>query len=96
MFPECAGDIKGDPPLESKASAAPEAAIDSGDRIDVLLLYTTPVKNSLGGDAQAQAFAQSAIDVSNTTYRNSKIRQRIRLVNAQETTIAETGSLSTS
>ena len=95
LFPECAGDIKGDPPRESKASAAPEAAIDSGDRIDVLLLYTTPVKNSLGGDAQAQAFAQSAIDVSNTTYRNSKIRQRVRLVNAQETAIAETGSLGT-
>jgi hypothetical protein len=95
LFPECAGDIKGDPARERTSSAAPEAAIDSGDRIDVLLLYTTPVKNSLGGDAQAQAFAQSAIDVSNTTYRNSKIRQRVRLVNAQETTIAETGSLST-
>lgn len=95
LFPECAGDIKGDPPLESKASAAPEAAIDSGDRIDVLLLYTTPVKNSLGGDAQAQTFAQSAIDVSNTTYRNSKIRQRVRLVSAQESTLAETGALGT-
>ena len=94
LFPECAGDIKGDPPRKATASAAPEAAIDSGDRIDVLMLYTTPVKNSLGGDAQAQAFAQSAIDVSNTTYRNSKIRQRVRLVNAQETTIAETGCLS--
>jgi hypothetical protein len=93
LFPECAGDIKGDPARESTSSSAPEAAIDSGDRIDVLVLYTTPVKNSLGGDAQAQAFAQSAIDVSNTTYRNSKIRQRVRLVNAQETAIAETGSL---
>jgi hypothetical protein len=94
LFPECAGDIKGDPAKVSAPSAAPEAAIDSGDRIDVLVLYTTPVKNSLGGDAQAQAFAQSAIDVSNTAYRNSVIRQRVRLVNAQETTIAETGSLS--
>jgi hypothetical protein len=71
------------------------AAIDSGDRIDVLVLYTTPVKTSLGGDAQAQAFAQQAIDTTNSTYLNSKIRQRVRLVNAQETTIAETGALST-
>ena len=47
------------------------------------------------GDAQAQAFAQSAIDTTNTTYINSKIRQRVRLVNASETAIAETGSLGT-
>lgn len=94
LFPECAGDIKGDPAKAKAPAAAPEATIDSGDRIDVLVLYTTPVKNAVGGDAQAQALAQSAIDVSNTAYRNSKIRQRVRLVNAQETTIAETGSLS--
>lgn len=94
LFPECAGDIKGDPAKINTPAAAPEATIDSGDRIDVLVLYTTPVKNAVGGDAQAQALAQSAIDVSNTAYRNSKIRQRVRLVNAQETSIAETGSLS--
>lgn len=92
LFPECAGDVKG---VESKPQAENAiATTDSGDRIDVLVLYTTPVKNSLGGDAQAQAFAQSAIDTTNTTYLNSKIRQRVRLVFAQETAIAETGSLS--
>ena len=69
--------------------------MDSGDRIDVLVLYSTPVKNTLGGDAQAQTFAQSAIDTTNTTYINSKIRQRVRLANAQETTVAETGNLGT-
>lgn len=93
LFPECAGDITGDPARVSTPSAAPEAAIDSGDRIDVLVLYTTPVKTAVGGDAQAQALAQAAIDVSNTAYINSKVRQRVRLVNAQETPIAETGAL---
>ena len=93
LFPECAGDLKDD------AAAPPKkenivASTDSGDRIDVLVLYTTPVKTSLGGDAQAQVFAQSAIDTTNTTYLNSKIRQRVRLANAQETAIAETGALS--
>lgn len=93
LFPECAGDVKGD---ESKIENSNNlVTIDSGDRIDVLILYTTPVKNSLGGDAQAQAFAQQAIDSTNTAYINSKIRQRVRLIAAQETTIAETGSLST-
>lgn len=93
LFPECAGDVKG---KESENVVRSNlAAVDSGDRIDVLVLYTTPVKTSLGGDAQAQAFAQQAVDSTNTAYINSKIRQRVRLVAAQETTIAETGSLST-
>ncbi len=92
LFPECAGAAKGD---ESNTKTQAIATTDSGDRIDVLVLYTTPVKTSLGGDAQAQAFAQSAIDTTNTTYINSKIRQRVRLVNASETAIAETGSLGT-
>jgi peptidyl-Asp metalloendopeptidase len=94
LFPECAGDTKGDP--AKSAPAAPEGVgVDSGDRIDVLVLYSTPVKNSLGGEAQAQAFSQSSIDITNTTYINSKIRQRVRMVGAQETAIAETGNLST-
>lgn len=92
LFPECAGGIKGSEAAKTENAAL--AMTDSGDRIDVLVLYTTPVKNSLGGDAQAQVFAQSAIDTTNTTYLNSKIRQRVRLVAAQETTIAETGALS--
>ena len=91
LFPECAGDVKGE---NSKPKAENAIAMtDSGDRIDVLVLYTTPVKTTLGGDAQAQTLAQSAIDTTNTTYINSKIRQRVRLVNAQETAISETGSL---
>jgi hypothetical protein len=97
LFPECAGDVK-DGDSNIKPNSKPENAVattDSGDRIDVLVLYTTPVKTSLGGDAQAQVFAQSAIDISNTTYLNSKIRLRLRLANAQETAIAETGSLGT-
>lgn len=94
-FAECAGDIPGEVSKQVVVPESPSAQVDSGDRIDVLVLYTTPVKTSLGGDAQAQTFAQSAIDITNTTYINSKIRQRVRLANAQETAIAETGSLGT-
>mgnify|MGYP002082845007 CR=1 FL=1 len=94
-FPECAGDVESDDTPANAPNLIPEGGTDSGDRIDVLLLYTTPVKTSLGGEAQAQTFAQSAIDSANTAYLNSKIRLRLRLVRAQETTFAETGSLST-
>lgn len=92
-FPECGGDIKGDETKPSPKNASQLASVDSGDRIDVLVLYTTPVKISLGGDAQAQVFAQQAVDTANTTYLNSKIRQRLRLVGAEETAIEQTGLL---
>lgn len=95
LFPECAGDVKGDAARENTKAQDNLAGADSGDRIDVLVLYTTSVRNSLGGDAQAQAFAQEAIDSTNTAYINSKIRQRVRLVRAQEATIGETGTLGT-
>jgi peptidyl-Asp metalloendopeptidase len=93
-FPECSGDLKNEETRENKLQI-PSAGVDSGDRVDVLVLYTTPVKNTLGGVAQAQAFAQQAIDSANTAYINSKIRMRIRLAAAEETAIAETGSLGT-
>ena len=88
-FPECGGAIKSE-----ETARTPEeenlAGVDSGDRIDVLVVYTTATKNVLGGDAQAQAHAQAAIDASNTAYRNSRIRQRLRLVHSQEFVYTET------
>lgn len=94
-FPECAGDVKGDETKPPPKNAASQTSVDSGDRIDVLVLYTAAVKSSFGGDAQAQTFAQQAIDTANTAYLNSKIRHRLRLVGAQETAIIETDTLGT-
>jgi hypothetical protein len=91
-FPECGGGMKSD---ETARATEDEnlVGVDSGDRIDVLVVYTTATKNVLGGDAQAQAHAQAAIDATNTAYRNSKIRQRVRLVHSQEFVYTEsTGS----
>ena len=93
-FPECGGEVMETKPQANIQPLAPQAPADSGDRIDVLVLYTAAVKASLGGESQAQTFAQAAIDSANTTYLNSKVRQRLRLVHAQESTFVETGSLS--
>ncbi len=82
-FPPCGGEVPGETAKEKQLESA-LAGVDSGDRIDVMVLYTTATKNIAGGDAQAQTIAQSAIDVSNTTYLNSKILQRVRLVHTQE------------
>lgn len=97
-FPECGGAIK---PLPSETRAlqnhqnAETESIDSGDRIDVLIVYTTAVKNFFGSDAQAKAFVQQAVAVTNTAYRNSKIRQRLRLAHTQEILFTESGTAGT-
>lgn len=91
VFPECAGDVKG-VPQPVAVGRNPEAGVDSGDRIDVLVVYTTATKNNLGGDAQAQTHAQQAIDATNTAYINSKINQRVRMVHTQEFVYTETAS----
>jgi len=93
LFPECGGDVQV-PADEMKQDAAPQATIDSGDRIDVMVVYTTATKNAVGGDAQAQTLAQQAIDASNTTYINSGVRQRLRMVHATEYVFVETGNSS--
>ena len=95
-FPECGGGIKGDE--GGGAAARPSeniVGVDSSDRIDVMVVYTTATKNFLGGDPQAQVHAQAAIDATNTAYLNSKIRQRVRLVHSQEFVYTESGSSST-
>lgn len=94
MFPACAGGVKGDE-VQSKAQLGSGPATDSGDRIDVLVVYTAAVRDAVGGDAQAQTLAQQSIDSTNTAYINSRIRQRVRLVGAQLTALVETGSFST-
>ena len=94
LFPECGGGIS-DPTRVPTPSHAALAGVDSGDRIDVLVVYTTATKNFLGGDAQAQALAQSAIDATNTAYINSGIRQRVRMVHSEEFVYTETTSAST-
>mgnify|MGYP002651275370 CR=1 FL=1 len=93
LFPSCGGAPAAEPEPAANAFKAAGNAVDSGDRIDVLIVYTAAVKNSLGGTAQAQTFAQQSIDSTNTTYLNSKIRQRVRLAAAVETSIVELGTL---
>lgn len=94
FFPECGGEIKGEE-ASKQIPNANLASIDSGDRIDVLVVYTTATKNFLGGDVQAQTLSQQAVDATNSAYINSKIRQRIRMVHAQEYLYSETTSGST-
>lgn len=94
LFPACAGGVKGED-SKNKSQLGSGPATDSGDRIDVLVVYTAAVRDAVGGEAQAQTLAQQSIDSTNTAYINSRIRQRVRLVGAQLTALVETGNFST-
>jgi hypothetical protein len=94
LFPECGGEIASDA-KETAALPLAGPSVDSGDRIDVLVVYTTATKNFLGGDAQAQTLSQQAVDATNGAYLNSRIRQRVRMVHSEEYLYTETASAST-
>jgi hypothetical protein len=108
-FPPCAGTIPQGPEPDAADAAPPSAkssvvsrpsasdapvAPDDGSQIDVLVVYTSNVRTALGGTAQADAFAQSAVSSTNTAYINSQINTRLRLAGTFEANYPENGSLS--
>lgn len=74
------------------AEFAPNA--DDGSQIDVMIVYSDDVRAFLGGTAQAQAFAQQAITLTNTAYQNSQITPRLNLVHTMEINRTETTGVS--
>ncbi|HZF08816.1 MAG TPA: M12 family metallo-peptidase [Thermoanaerobaculia bacterium] len=91
-LPRCGGAIS--PPLSGgggsralpkvgKAAAAPV--------MDVLVLYDDAVRQKLGGDDAARAYAQQGIDVTNSAYDNSQINARVRLAGSQLISFFEDG-----
>ncbi|HYN83648.1 MAG TPA: discoidin domain-containing protein [Pyrinomonadaceae bacterium] len=97
-FPACAGTRPPRPEsenIEERAPSSPDSpvAADDGSNLDVLVVYTAPVRTSLGGTEQAQAFAQQAVASANTAYLNSNITTRLRLASATEVAYTETGTL---
>jgi hypothetical protein len=62
--------------------------------IDVMVAYTAAVRTALGGTTQAEAYAQQAVNSTNTAYINSDIHTRLRLAGTLEVAYAETSDLS--
>lgn len=63
---------------------------DSGLILDVLVVYTAAARTAAGGTTQIRATIDQAIAESNTSYLNSGINQRLRLVHRQEVSYSET------
>ena len=74
------------------ATADEPAAIDTGDSIDVMVVYTPSARAAAGGTAAMQTLIQLGITESNQGYANSQIVQRINLVYSQEVAYTEASS----
>ena len=74
--------------------SAPIVMADSGAYIDVMVVYTTAVKNIVGA-GNMTAFIQLAVDETNQSYANSGISQRINLVHSEEVNYTESATFDT-
>ena len=68
---------------------------DSGAVIDVLVLYTPAVETSAGGSTAAAALINLGVSETNTSYANSQVTQRLRLVHMEKVPYVENNHLGT-
>ncbi len=93
-FPPCGGDPTppGDQSLSS--DAAPAAALDSADQIDVLIAYTPQARTGAGGTAAIRTTAQNAMDMANTAFIDSGMVARFVLVSTMLANRNDSGNIS--
>ncbi|HEY2433936.1 MAG TPA: M12 family metallo-peptidase [Vicinamibacterales bacterium] len=72
-------------------TAASDAQADDGSTIDVMVIYTPAVTTYRGSDAAVRALVNQGISDTNTSYANSGITQRVRLVYTGQVTYTESG-----
>jgi len=65
-------------------AAISSAAIDSGDIIDIMVVYTPAARLAAGGQAAIESIINSSVATMNTTFLNSSIATQVRLVHAEE------------
>lgn len=80
-LPPCRGPVDPGPDGPAHPSAGAVSALsDSGDQVDVLLMYSPAARDAAGGVSQISAQAQAAVDSANTVFANSGMRMRFRVV----------------
>ena len=82
------------------ASATPDAGVgspqaDDASVIDVMVLYTPAAAAAVGGTSAINALIASSISITNTSYANSDVVQRLRLVHSESVAYTESGDFLT-
>jgi hypothetical protein len=81
------------PPVSGASPAeADTCSTDSGNDIDILVLYTATTRAAAGGTDPMEATVFLAIAETNQSYINSNINQRLRLAHVEEVTYTESGT----
>ena len=81
--------------LNKSTNADPEIKEDSGNTIDVMVVYTPAARSAEGGTTGMENMLALAITESNNGYSQSGVTQRLRLVNTYEVDYTEAASWST-
>jgi len=59
---------------------------DTGEQLDIMVVYTTAARSQAGGTAAIQALIANGVAYSNQAYANSGVNQRMVLVHTEELT----------
>jgi Metallo-peptidase family M12 len=79
-------------PSLGRESVPDQGLLDDASFIDVMVLYTPAAAAAAGGTSAINALANNAISTTNTTYANSGITQRVRLVYSGVVSYTEAGA----
>ncbi len=96
-----AGFLKEAPPIEVQLPAHVVAAADdltmtdTAEFVDVMVVYTQTAMTTSGGATAMQNLINLAVSETNTSYANSGVAQRLRLVNTALVDYTESNSFST-
>jgi Metallo-peptidase family M12 len=77
------------------AATPSPAADDSAAFIDVMVLYTQAAAAAAGGAAAINTLIANAVSVTNTSYGNSNVTQRLRLAYSGQVAYTESGDIET-
>jgi peptidyl-Asp metalloendopeptidase len=80
---------------ENALQTVTAALADDGTTFDILVVYTPAARNAEGGTAGIQNLIALGITETNTSFANSAVIPRLRLVATAEVAYTETGSLET-
>jgi hypothetical protein len=94
-FREEAPPIEVEPGQEQPQGTGVQPLADTGSTIDVMVVYTAAARTAAGSAAAMSSLINLAVSETNTSYANSGVTQRVRLVHSAEVTYTETGNLST-
>lgn len=88
-------DVQYEPPGEILPMDSLGDLADNASRIDIMVVYTAAASAAEGSTDAMKARIKLAVDQTNTSYANSGVSPRLRLVHMQQISYAETGVMAT-